>query len=384
MSLSDQDWKSTSATQRWLEGERKGRGVRILPKEGGYFVHVTSRTRGQAFLLGEVEKRSFLMRLRQWSAFSGIGVLTHCVMSNHFHLLLWVPELSDLSHGEILERLKGVWPQEKWEAWEKLYGKQTPPVQKFMDQKQVERMGNLASFMRVLKQSFSNWYNHREGCRGTFWEGRYRSVVVEDNPLALMSVAAYIDLNPVRAGMVEDPLDAVWSGYGAACGGDAASREGLKCLIECARGVMPASALLARRLHLNTTHSPQQSSEIMRQDSEKRAQTDRWPELQKAYRIWLYAKGNAGEHDSSAHSKNRKGVDPQVVYREFEQNGVVPPARFLRQKWRCYTRGVGIGSPAFLESLLRQYQQCFTPHRTHAGPKLKNKMPGLHVLRQVD
>ncbi|MCC5846424.1 MAG: hypothetical protein JJU05_19410, partial [Verrucomicrobia bacterium] len=64
---------------------------RVLPKEGGYFVHVTSRVRGQDFLLGTKEKEAFRELAFRWAEFSGITVVTYCVMSNHFHLLLWVP-----------------------------------------------------------------------------------------------------------------------------------------------------------------------------------------------------------------------------------------------------------------------------------------------------
>ena len=59
----------------------------------------------------------------------------------------------------------------------------------------------------------------RHGRKGTLWEDRFRSVLVEGAGLALATMAAYIDLNPVRAGMVEDPKDYRWSGYGAAMAG---------------------------------------------------------------------------------------------------------------------------------------------------------------------
>ncbi len=114
----------------------------------------------------------------------------------------------------------------------------------------VERMGDLPEFMRVLKQTFTCWYNAKEGRKGTLWDARYRSVVVEGNPLALLSVAAYIDLNPVRAGLVVDPVESVWSGYGSACGGDSASRKGLTCWVRCSRGILPDSAVSVRRKQL--------------------------------------------------------------------------------------------------------------------------------------
>jgi hypothetical protein len=51
---------------------------------------------------------------------------------------------------------------------------------------------------------------------GTLWEGRFKSVLVEGTGQTLSTMAAYIDLNPVRAGIVKDPADYRWSGYAEA------------------------------------------------------------------------------------------------------------------------------------------------------------------------
>ena len=55
---------------------------------------------------------------------------------------------------------------------------------------------------------------------------RFKSVLVEDGE-ALRTMALYIDLNPVRAGLVKEPADYRWSGYGAAAGGSKAEQAGL-------------------------------------------------------------------------------------------------------------------------------------------------------------
>ncbi|HUF62247.1 MAG TPA: hypothetical protein VMN36_09245, partial [Verrucomicrobiales bacterium] len=74
---------------------------------------------------------------------------------------------------------------------------------------------------------------------GTVWEERFKSVLVEgagqsaQGPGGLAAVAAYIDLNAVRAGLVDDPAKYRWSSYGEAVAGDAEAREGLAvCLGE--------------------------------------------------------------------------------------------------------------------------------------------------------
>ena len=98
-------------------------------------------------------------------------------------------------------------------------------------QRQLARRFNLSEFVRCVKLRFTRWHNRKHGRRGTIWEERFGSVVVEEEERALRTMAAYIDLNPVRAGMVEDPADYRWSGYAEAMAGKARSRRGLVRII---------------------------------------------------------------------------------------------------------------------------------------------------------
>jgi len=72
---------------------------------------------------------------------------------------------------------------------------------------------DLPEFMRDLKQTFSRFYNKRHDRRGFFWSERFKSVIV-DNGDTLINCLAYIDLNPVRAGIVERPEAYRWSSIG--------------------------------------------------------------------------------------------------------------------------------------------------------------------------
>jgi hypothetical protein len=81
-------------------------------------------------------------------------------------------------------------------------------------------MHDLSEFMKTLLQRFTRWHNTRTNRRGNLWEETFKSVIVEDG-LAAKTMAAYIDLNPVRAGMVSDPAEYRWSSYGEAMGGGA-------------------------------------------------------------------------------------------------------------------------------------------------------------------
>jgi hypothetical protein len=88
-------------------------------------------------------------------------------------------------------------------------------------------MYDLAEFGKTLKQRVSFSYNRRHQRKGTLWEERFKSVLVDGSPGTLMRMAAYIDLNAVRAGLVKDPKDYRFSGYGEAMGGSKQARAGL-------------------------------------------------------------------------------------------------------------------------------------------------------------
>jgi len=76
-------------------------------------------------------------------------------------------------------------------------------------------MYDLSEFMKTLKQRFSFWFNKSHERGGPLWNGRFKSVLVESPACheqdfahnAITTMAAYIDLNPVRAGLVDDPKD---------------------------------------------------------------------------------------------------------------------------------------------------------------------------------
>jgi putative transposase len=92
-------------------------------------------------------------------------------------------------------------------------------------QKFLDRMLDLSEAMKTLKQRFTMWFNRRHGRVGTLWESRFKSVLVEGEVETLTKVAAYVDLNAVRAGMVTDPKDYRWCGYAEVLG---ASTKGIR------------------------------------------------------------------------------------------------------------------------------------------------------------
>ena len=73
-------------------------------------------------------------------------------------------------------------------------------------------------------------FNKRNDRLGTVWSDRFKSILVEPGSDALSHMAAYIDLNPVRANMVDDPMEYRWSGYGEAMAGQDPACRGLERL----------------------------------------------------------------------------------------------------------------------------------------------------------
>jgi len=93
----------------------------------------------------------------------------------------------------------------------------------------------------IEKQRLSQWYNLRNRRSGPLWEDRFKSVLVQGEPGLLAMVAAYIDLNAVRAGLVKDPRDWRWCGYAEAAAAQSRARNGL-----------PKRALLHQRIRYFT------------------------------------------------------------------------------------------------------------------------------------
>ena len=215
-------------------------GRRIYPHQdsGAGVWHCFSRIIDRSYLLDDPAKDFFLKTLRAYEDLLGVEVLTFCLMTNHFHLLVRVPHRPDGLDVPLevilarMERAVGEYAMKLIRRdlafWETT-GNQAA-IEEWR-QRQLKRMYSLSEFIGCVKQRFTRWHNAKTGRRGTIWEERFGSVVVEEEERALRTMAAYIDLNPVRAGMVEDPADYRWSGYAEAMAGKARSRRGLVRII---------------------------------------------------------------------------------------------------------------------------------------------------------
>ncbi|MFU8847495.1 MAG: transposase [Opitutales bacterium] len=191
-----------------------------------------TRTVNGAHLFQDREKEILRKMIWQVADFCGVEVLTYCVMSNHFHVLLRVPVLGEVSDRELLRRYKVLYPKPtKYQTatisvLEKKLGQGGEEADEIRG-KLLARMGDVSEYMKTVKQRFSVWYNRSHQRYGTLWAERFKSVLVEGKGNPLQTMAAYIDLNPVRAGFVEDPKDYRFCGYAEAVVGHKLAREGL-------------------------------------------------------------------------------------------------------------------------------------------------------------
>ena len=164
--------------------------------------HVMSRTALDGFVLGSVEKDHLLKLIKHLSSVYFVKVLGFCIMGNHFHLLVKMMPGELYDEKEIKQRFKIY------------YG---PDKKTDMTNEKIEhfrtKWASLSEYMRDIKQRFSRFYNKRHNRRGFFWGDRFKSVIVEDGE-ALINCLAYIDLNPVRAGICKRPEEYRWNSLG--------------------------------------------------------------------------------------------------------------------------------------------------------------------------
>ena len=324
--------------------------------------HCITRVVERRLAFGDGEKEKFRTFMRMQENFSGCRVLGYCLMGNHIHLLLEVPpmKVGGLTDEELLGRLKAIYSEavvaevakELGDARQKVRdGLAGEVVVTRIHERFTYRMHDLGEFMKTLLQRMTRWFNARHKRTGTLWEGRFKSVLVEDG-IAAQTMAAYIDLNPVRAGMVADPAEYRWSSYGEAMGGGSKG-NGKKARAGLVRAIMAHKGYEADARH--------------------------WPgEVSRKYRMMLL---EAGE-EKLAESVNkdgelevkvvRKGMKKVVVGAEMErleQGRDVAMSKMLRCRVRYFTDGAVIGSRGFVDEVFRLCRDRFGPQRKDGARK---------------
>ncbi len=276
-----------------------------------------SRTVNGEALFETREKEVLRKMIHQVADFSGVEILTYCLMNNHFHILVRVPQVH-VSDKELMRRYRVLYPkptiyetataailQKKLKAG----GDEAEAIR----QRLLARMGDVSAFMKTLKQRFSTWFNKTHDRYGPLWSDRFKSVLVEGEGNVLQTMAAYIDLNPVRAGIVEDPKDYRFCGYAEAVAGRRHAVRSLKFLTA---GLYSIS----------------------------------WQEALAQYRCMLFGKG-------AFPADGKISIDRSEAVRVMEkQQGVLPTYALLRCRIRYLSEGAVLGSQEFVRGYLEHWK----------------------------
>lgn len=319
--------------------------------------HCISRVVDRRLIFGPAERERFRAIMRMQENFSGCRILSYCLMSNHIHLLLEVPPMpvGGIPDVELLKRLSAI----QTEAFVAVVAKELSNARKVGNEALVAeiharftyRMHDLSEFMKTVLQRFTRWFNRTHNRTGTLWEERYKSVIVESG-VAARTMAAYIDLNPVRAGMVADPAEYRWSSYGEAVGGGPRgngkkAREGLvrACMSHQGAGF----------------------------------EAEKWKEISRVYRRTMGLALGRTSGNAAIESTVKKGTArPQMNTAEAleaETNGTVLPdlniASMLRCRVRYFSDGAVIGGKAFVNEAYAGARERFSAKRKDGARKLR-------------
>lgn len=342
------------------------RQARLVLDHGACY-HCISRVVDRRFIFEAAEKRFFRATMRRLEAFLGVRVLTYCLMSNHFHLLVEVPdpdEVEALTLESLRQRLPRLYrgaalamatdeinraeaSAASVVAGSSLWGEEILA-------RYQARMGSLSVFLKELKQRFTQWYNtHHERC-GTLWEDRFKSVLVEGDEHALMTMAAYIELNPVRAGLVGDPKDYPWCGYAEAVAGKRLARRNLSAM------------------HARTRAWQGRSAD--------------WREVAPVYRVHLFGKGERRLGDGQTGAGARSGIDARQVRQVVEvEGGRLPLAELLRCRVRYFCDGAVFGSVGFVNGVFEAHRERFGANRESGARAMRGAEDwgGLATMRDL-
>ena len=288
--------------------------------------HVISRTALDGFVLGDVEKEYLLSLIQQLSAVYFTEVLGFCLMGNHFHLLVRMHPEASFSDEDIQARFHRYYGAD---SNRKLTEGQIPTLR--------AKWASLSEYIKEIKQSFSRWYNKRHGRKGFFWGERFKSVLV-DNGDTLVNCLAYIDLNPVRAGLVKRPEDYRW------------------CSLAYHVQTGNKNAFLSLDFGLTTFGNTGATTRLQ------------------SYRRYVY------EHGTQPPLRGVP-IDPQLVDREAKKGFTLTPVDRLLSRTRYFTDSGVIGTKAFVSRYAQLFERHFT-NRHIKRPQPIVGLPGVYALKR--
>lgn len=296
--------------------------ARIKVKGEPTVYHIMSRTALDGFVLADVEKDFLLDLIKRLSQLYFGETIVFCLMGNHFHLLIRMSLGKDYTDEEIQERYRNFFGSDAKDKAPDLTDGQIPHFR--------SRWEDLSEFIKDIKQGFSRFYSKRHNRRGLFWAERFKSVIV-DNGDTLINCLAYIDLNPVRAEMVEKPVQYRWFSIGYHIQRD--NGDGFLSLdfglAEFGEGNVAVS---------DGTNAAERLSH---------------------YRRFLYEKGGLTRGQKTEDGEQRGAIDEKAVEEERERDFKLNEFDRFRYRTRHFIDSGVIGSKDFVDRIYQQFKHCF-------------------------
>ena len=294
----------------------------VVPAEEGPGVyHAMTRTVNGEKLFDEVAREVLRKQLWQIANYCGVTIHTYAILANHFHVLVTIPQKSVIPDTELLRRYHVLYPKPTRHQTARLEVIRAQlatngPEAVAWRRRQQALMSDLSQFMKLLKQRFSIWFNKNHRRFGTLWAERFKSVLVESRQQVLETIAAYIDLNCVRAGLAQDPKDYRFCGYAEAVAGSLAAQRGITTVFG--------------------------------------ASGQSWPQVHTGYRLVLFG-------TASAPRPHAGEIALEEYMRALRTGGKLPRTTVLRCRLRYFTDGAVLGTQAFVAEQL-------TRLRSQSGP----------------
>ncbi|NCD34456.1 MAG: transposase [Spartobacteria bacterium] len=309
------------------------------------YYHLITRVVMREMLLGEKEKRELWRLVRRVEGFTGVRVLTYALMTNHVHILVEEPDRNtEVDEYELVKRLRCLYGAmgtteilERWELWTERGMLDAVEEDKARYRR---RMHDISEFMKQIKQRFASWYHRQHGTCGTMWQDRFKSVLVEDGA-ALRTMAAYIEMNPVRAGIVDDPKAYRFCGFGEAMGGSKVARRGI--------------ALIAKEL----------------------TDAAEWETASQTYfeHVLMY--------EEVRNNRNLVYMDQDMLRDKMENKVKLTRFERLLCRWRYCTDGQVVGGKEFVEEFFAEHRDYFGPRRKQGRKKVRDGSRDLFAIRDV-
>ncbi len=287
--------------------------IRIKTDGPGVY-HITSRVIQKRRLLAEGQREVWVGALHRAAEFSGVEVITYCVLETHFHILVRIdPAARNCDDATLVRRYRALYGDTRAQ-WSGLNADElahtlatgSPEAAEHLRDRLRRRMGDVSEFMRTLRQRYTRWFNRAHETAGTLWAERFGSVLVQDTPWLVGLIAAYIDLNAVRAGLADLPENYRWCGYTEALAG----HEALQSMIaRCFPHTKDTTEALAH------------------------------------YRLLMLGKGAAARGDGTG-----ARIDPERLLEALENGGELQPHELLRLRVRYFSEGRALGSRDWMES----------------------------------